>query len=213
MFKFIKNVIPTRLNHFFAYSLSAWRCQRWKVQLSLKSRKAKLTVALQQSSGGKHVSTGLFFDQHKSEHGSKLRTLPGILLECPLRWNTVLASKITWHIPVLFSNGLTLDRSFVFGGVAAPWGLNIIEMSTWMIWMLLKHTLSQLTVKRPGLFLVSVVVCCSSVWYTEPLTPPGFLQLIACLSSWVEFSIELRPCFSKPLRHFLVSPAHFVFLF
>lgn len=163
-----------------------------------------LATCWQSSKAHRVYTTGLFFVQHKSKRIGKLRMQPGILLECPL------ASKTTWHIPAPLSNGLTL-QSLVSGGVSALSGLNIIEMSTWMVRMLLKHTSSRLTVKRPGLLLVFVVVCRGSVWYTEPLTLPGSLQLIACLSSWVEFSCGLRHLFCKPLRHFLVSPAHFVF--
>lgn len=42
-------------------------------------------------------------------------------------------------------------------------------------------------------WIVFVVVCCSSLWCTEPLTP----QRRACLSSWVEFSFGLRHLFCE----------------
>lgn len=72
-----------------------------------------------------------------------------IKAEAEVTGNTfsALVHKTTWHIPALLGDSLTSDRGLVLAWPPPLRGRNIIEMSTWMVWMLRRHTSCRFTVR------------------------------------------------------------------
>lgn len=83
--------------------------------------------------------------------------------------------------------------ALAFGWTTAPWGPNIIEMSSWTVWVLLRHTSSQRSsletwiVVSVGLLQLSVIY-----WATNAASAPAAQSLFVILSGvffWAEIFV------------------------